>query len=129
VGCNRIRQKSNVEHQVAVRRHSVAITEAGDVYHGFGLVPLAPEPLPDEKLPSSCTVNFEGVDGEIGHGADGRKLGRSERMLLVIDCGAERVRAAGFADRRTMDLVVGLQENQLGVYRLANAANTLGKTA
>src|SRR4051794_15266228 len=43
-----IRQKPDIKNEVAVRRHSVAETETGDVDLNRGLIALAPEAFPDK---------------------------------------------------------------------------------
>ena len=60
----------------------------------------------------------------------GASWARSERMLLMIGAvGAQRMRAACFAEAAADGLVVGFQEDQLGIDQACGSARTRPETA
>ena len=72
----RIREKSHIEHQVAIRRHAVPVAEADDMDQHLRFVPL-PAKLLADKLAQLVNRELGSVDDQIGHGADGGELRRA----------------------------------------------------
>src|ERR1022692_1479009 len=68
-----IRQEPNVKNQVAIRRHTMAKPEAGDVDLNRRLIALPAEPFLD-KIAQLVDRKPGGVDDQVRHGANRRQL-------------------------------------------------------
>src|ERR1035437_1612801 len=69
----RIGEKSDVKNQVAIRRHTVAKPEAGDVNLNGGLIALSAEALTD-KIAQLMDGEPGGIDDQVRHGANRGQL-------------------------------------------------------
>ena len=79
----RVRQKANVENQVAVRRNSLPVTETGHVDQDW--IRRSGRGTARHELPQFVNRKLGSVDDQVRHRPYGGKLARSERMLLGID--------------------------------------------
>src|ERR1035441_4210407 len=78
-----IRQKPDVKHQVAVRRHAVAKPEAGDVDLNGRLIALPAEAFTD-KIAQLVDGEPGGIDDQVRHGANRRQL-----RALALDAAGD----------------------------------------
>src|SRR5205814_390444 len=94
----RVGQKTHVEHQVAIRRHTPAVPETDDVNHDVGFVPPPAETLLD-KLAQVVDREFRGIDEQVRYGPDRLQL-RPLREYTPGDAPsrAQRVRPARFTE-------------------------------
>src|ERR1035438_1009477 len=122
-----IRQKPDVKHQVAIRRHSIAKSEAGDVDLNGRLIALPAETLTD-KIAQLVDGEPGGIDDQVRHGANRRQL----RALALDAAGdgfarAQRVRPPRLAEAADDGVVVRLQKDEPRGYRFLDAGEDLGK--
>src|ERR1022692_3069063 len=122
-----IRQKPDVKHQVAIRRHSIAKSEAGDVDLNGRLIALPAETLTD-KIAQLVDGEPGGVDDQVRHGADRRQL----RAFALDAAGdglirTQRMRPAGLTEAADDGVVVRLQKEEPRGHRFADAGEDFGK--
>src|ERR1019366_8825676 len=122
-----IRQEPDVKHQVAVRRHSIAKPEAGDVDLNGRLIALPAEPLTD-KIAQLVDGEPGGIDDQVRHGANRRQL-RAFALNAVGDgfTRAQRVRPPRLAEAADDGVIVRLQKDEPRGYRFLDAGEDLGE--